>query len=195
MRTMAVCGAVLAFGVACTKTAPAGSGSTAGAATAATASSASNAPPAPDPRTGAPPTAAPEAGAVSAPSAGLTGTSWRVAGAASAAISLSSVPTITFDKPEHVAGSTGCNRFSGAATVSGASLRFGALLTTRRACAEAALMDQERRFLAALEACRSWRRTGASVRAGASGGDLELLDEGGAVVLRLEALPKNPGEE
>jgi len=135
----------------------------------------------------------PEAAAAGASPSALTGTTWRVAGAESAAVSLSSLPTITFDKPEHVTGSTGCNRFSGSATQSGASLRFGALLTTRRACAESALMDQERRFLQALEACRSWRRT--SPASGSSGGNLELLDDGGAVLLRLAAVPKNPGEE
>jgi heat shock protein HslJ len=205
MRMLAVCGAFLALGVACAKTAPTGSESTGaamGASTTHTASgaatsgatnpdAASTAARTPASGMNAPPP--PAAPAVGASSAGLTGTSWRVAGAASAAVSLSSVPTITFDKPEHVTGSTGCNRFSGSATWSGASLRFGALLTTRRACAESALMDQERRFLRAIEACRSWRRTTAA--AGSSGGDLELLDEGGAVVLRLEAAPKTPGEE
>src|SRR5262249_53576970 len=76
----------------------------------------------------------------------LAGTSWRAAELAGAAAPAPSIPTITFDSPEHVAGSTGCNRFSGKAAIEGQSLRFGPLLTTRRGCAPP-LMEQEKSFL------------------------------------------------
>jgi len=52
-------------------------------------------------------------------------------------------------------------------------------------------MEQEKSFLGALEACRSWRRTDAASGAGPGGRSLELLDEAGAVVLRLEPAPSS----
>ena len=109
--------------------------------------------------------------------AGLAGSSWRLASTASAASAPESVPTLTFDSLEHVSGTTSCNRFSGAVTFSGGSMKIGPLMTTRRGC-PSAVMEQETRFLRALEASRSYRR---------AEGALELLDESGAVVLRLAA--------
>jgi len=109
--------------------------------------------------------------------AGLAGSSWRLASTASAPSTPESVPTLTFDSLEHVSGTTSCNRFSGAVTFSGGSMKIGPLMTTRRGC-PSAVMEQETRFLRALEASRSYRR---------AEGALELLDESGAVVLRLAA--------
>ncbi len=73
------------------------------------------------------------------------------------------------------AGHGGCNRFTGGYTLDGASLRFGALAATRMACAPA-LMDQERRFFAAMAEVRGWRF---------EQGRLLLTDAGGGVLLRL----------
>lgn len=47
------------------------------------------------------------------------------------------------------AGSGGCNRIAGKATVSGEHITFGPMISTRMACAPA-IMDQESKFLAAL---------------------------------------------
>ena len=51
-----------------------------------------------------------------------------------------------------VVGSTGCNRLSGSYTRDGASLRFGPAITTKMACVDQRLNEQETRFLAALRA-------------------------------------------
>ena len=51
-----------------------------------------------------------------------------------------------------VTGSTGCNRLTGPYTKDGASLRFGPAITTRMACADPRLNEQEQRFVAALQA-------------------------------------------
>jgi heat shock protein HslJ len=51
-----------------------------------------------------------------------------------------------------VTGSTGCNRLTGPYTKDGASLRFGPSITTRMACADPRLNEQEARFVAALQA-------------------------------------------
>jgi putative lipoprotein len=82
---------------------------------------------------------------------------------------------ITFDPQGRAYGTGGCNRFTGGVTLSGASLRFGAMAQTNMACEEAA-MAQEARFHAALAATRSYR---------IEDGRLLLLDEGGAPVMRL----------
>ncbi|MGB0599732.1 MAG: META domain-containing protein [Rubripirellula sp.] len=58
--------------------------------------------------------------------------------------------TITFSKDGSVSGNTSVNRFRGAATVDGNKLSFGPLATTRRA-GPPALMQQEAKFLKAIE--------------------------------------------
>jgi heat shock protein HslJ len=65
----------------------------------------------------------------------------------------------TFGADQRVAGSAGCNRFSGTYTMEGESLSFGPLATTRMACPEP-IMEQERAFLAALESTTQFTQTG-----------------------------------
>ena len=57
--------------------------------------------------------------------------------------------------PAQVSGSTGCNRFTGSATLTGGSVLFGAVAATKMACMDAAVREQD--FLAALEVARTWR--------------------------------------
>ena len=76
-----------------------------------------------------------------------------------------------------VSGSTGCNRFVGSYESGRSRLAFGAIASTRMACPDA--MAQERAFEQALQDVRRWR---------AEDGELELLDEQGAVRLRFEAM-------
>jgi len=59
--------------------------------------------------------------------------------------------TATFGQDGTVAGSAGCNTFRGSFTVEADALSFGPLATTRMAC-PAPILEQERQFLAALEA-------------------------------------------
>ena len=77
-----------------------------------------------------------------------------------------------------VAGSGGCNRLFGAATIAGETLTFGGIGTTRMACAPA-LMDQEQKFLGALAATRTFRLDGPFLR---------FYDAGGAELVRFTAL-------
>lgn len=74
-----------------------------------------------------------------------------------------------------VSGTGGCNRIGGKATIEANRIGFSRLLSTQMACAPAA-MDQEGRFLAALDQVRAWR---------IAGDGLELLDADGAVILAL----------
>jgi putative lipoprotein len=55
-----------------------------------------------------------------------------------------------------IAGSGGCNRIAGKATISGERITFGPMISTRMACAPA-VMDQESRFLAALGDVRRFK--------------------------------------
>jgi copper homeostasis protein (lipoprotein) len=75
-----------------------------------------------------------------------------------------------------ISGFGGCNNFTGEYSVTGTSMRLGPLATTLRACAAGG--DLEARFLAALEATRSYRRYR---------NHLELYDEERNTVARLES--------
>jgi len=76
-------------------------------------------------------------------------------------------------------GYSGVNSYSGAYQSSGATLKFGPIAATRRA-GPAAAMAFESAYFKALGATRSYR---------ISGDRLELLDAGGEVRVKLEALP------
>lgn len=64
-------------------------------------------------------------------------------------------PTLRLDSGEsRASGFAGCNRFSGPYTLSGDSLSFGALVSTKMACAQG--NDVETAYLAALGTVRSF---------------------------------------
>ena len=106
----------------------------------------------------------------------LAGTAWRVEEMGSVDVSDSSRATLQFDAEGRVSGSTGCNDFTGTATIQGASLTFSPLATTRRAC-EGALMEEEQSFLAAMQSVRTFSID--------KDGRLRLLSAGGHQLLRL----------
>jgi heat shock protein HslJ len=89
----------------------------------------------------------------------LAGISWKVTSfnnsrhAVVGVLGQSSI-TLSF-KDGQVAGSAGCNNFHGTYATEGSKLRFGPLATTRRACEEP-LMAQEQQFLAALASAVTW---------------------------------------
>jgi heat shock protein HslJ len=71
-----------------------------------------------------------------------------------------------------VAGSGGCNRYNGSATLKGPQITFAPLASTMMACAPA-LMDQEMRFFAAL-----------------SKADTVSFDKTGALLIQVKGEPK-----
>jgi len=85
----------------------------------------------------------------------LGGTAWRLAdldGRPAVVGTGDAVPTLSLAAGEaRASGNGGCNQFNGAYTQSGASLRFGPLASTRRACADPAANAQETAYLRALE--------------------------------------------
>jgi hypothetical protein len=105
--------------------------------------------------------------------ASLAGTRWVLAGAAADGEGVR--PTLRFADGGRVDGTSGCNNFTGKASMSGPSVRIGPLAGTRRMCADPA-MQVESRFLKQLEAARGARMDGAT---------LVLVDEAGASLVRL----------
>jgi heat shock protein HslJ len=85
----------------------------------------------------------------------LGGSAWQLAelnGQPAAVGTGDAVPTLTFAAGEpRASGNGGCNQFSGPYTQNGASLSFGPLVSTRRACADEAANRQETAYLAALQ--------------------------------------------
>ena len=83
--------------------------------------------------------------------------------------------TLHFLEGGRVAGDTGCNRYNGSVEISGASISFGPMAGTRKACAPA-LMDQEMRFYQAVAKVVSWEV--------ADTGLLHLKDASGNTIIR-----------
>jgi putative lipoprotein len=63
--------------------------------------------------------------------------------------------TIEIASDGKITGSSGCNRFSGKAAITGDKISCGPLAATKMACAPA-VMDQENKFLRALADARRW---------------------------------------
>jgi len=89
-------------------------------------------------------------------STSLLGTSWLAEDIEQRGVIDMLQSTLTFETDVRVIGMGGCNAFFGSAKLSGEYLELGPLGSTRMACAES-IMDQEFRFLAALEAARQYR--------------------------------------
>jgi heat shock protein HslJ len=81
---------------------------------------------------------------------------------------------IQFTEDDKVGGNSSCNRFTGSYTFSETQLSFGQAASTRMACPQV-LMEQEQRFLAALARI-------AQVQL--ENGMLELTDADGALVFK-----------
>ena len=61
-------------------------------------------------------------------------------------------PTLRFSADSaRASGSGGCNSYGGTAAINGPSLQISRVISTKRACVDAALNEQETRFFRALE--------------------------------------------
>jgi Heat shock protein len=94
----------------------------------------------------------------------------------------SAVPTIAFSA-DQVSGFGSCNRFTAGYRQTGSTVSFSQLAMTAMACLDAAVMEQESSFAAALSKVTS-------VRSG--DGRLELIDSSGAVLAKLQPPPAAP---
>lgn len=106
--------------------------------------------------TGATPGGTPE----TTPPADLGGTSWRLASIGTTPVVPDAAATLTFEAGSgRLGGSTGCNNIMGTYAVDGASLAFGPIATTRRACEEP-LAALETAVLDALAGVAGWEIDG-----------------------------------
>ena len=123
------------------------------------------------------------AGCQSAPPVGadnpLVGTAWLAWDINGRGPGDKTYATLVFN-PGRISGSGGCNQFSGALAVKADAWQASDIALTRMECAPER-MKEEASFIGALEAARSHR---------IEGGVLTLLDESGAVRLRLVHLPR-----
>jgi heat shock protein HslJ len=88
--------------------------------------------------------------------------SWEVTGLRTATAISSPAPgsTLTLNLASGTAsGNAGCNSFTGGYTVTGEDLTFAALATTRKACTDPAVTQQETDYLAALGATKTFSST------------------------------------
>lgn len=100
------------------------------------------------------PVIAPVEGGV--PPRDLTVREWVVEGIEGRGVVDNSRTTLTFDAQGQIAGRAGCNRYTGGYRLQGAAFEVKGVATTRMICVPA-LMDQEARFLKALDGARTWR--------------------------------------
>ncbi|MEE4282943.1 MAG: META domain-containing protein, partial [Pseudomonadales bacterium] len=105
------------------------------------------------------------------------GVLWQVEDIDGGGIIDSSHMTLQIADDTGISGSTGCNRYFGAVVIAGSAFEADAIGTTRMACAPA-LMQQEQRFVQALQAVRRFEL---------SGDFLLLYDESQVLRLRLIA--------
>ena len=94
----------------------------------------------------------PTKAAVSAAPFSLVGTEWMLADLAGTPVIANSKASLAFPEAGRVAGNGSCNRFTGSVTISGDSLKFGALASTRMACMDGGVSAQEEAYLKALGA-------------------------------------------
>jgi heat shock protein HslJ len=116
-----------------------------------------------------------------AQSQSLAGTSWDVMNlnnGRQAVVGIVSGATLTmaFDNDGGVSGSTGCNRFTATYRAEGDTLRLSSVATTRMACPDPALAEQEQAFLRALESVATLSFEGNRL-------DLRTADDALALVL------------
>lgn len=119
------------------------------------------------------------------PATPLQGTSWSAVGVNNGrggvtSLVAGSAISARFAADGRVSGETGCNAFHGPYALDGSRLRIGPLATTRRACPDGRLTEQEAWLLAALG-----RVTTFSVE----GDELELRSEDGALQAGFRAAP------
>lgn len=105
----------------------------------------------------------------------IAGVTWLAEDIGGAGVVDNVASTLVIDAAGRASGSGGCNRFNGMAKIEDAKIAFGPLATSRKMCPPA-VMDQERKFLQALERTSSFEIEGTFLR---------LLGEDGVALLRL----------
>ncbi|HEY4977954.1 MAG TPA: META domain-containing protein [Candidatus Acidoferrum sp.] len=107
-------------------------------------------------------------------SASLVGTDWLLLDLGGTPVVPNSKASLAFLDSGRAAGNASCNRFTGSVEITGASIKFGALASTRMAGIDAALSTQEDGYLKLLGAANRYERNGDSLLIYADGADKPL---------------------
>jgi len=86
----------------------------------------------------------------------LIGSEWILADLAGTPVIANSKASIAFPELGRVAGNGSCNRFTGSVTITGDTLKFGPLASTRMACMDGGVSAQEDAYLKALGAANRY---------------------------------------
>ena len=120
----------------------------------------------------------------------LAGTEWQLVSlgppGSEANVVAGTTPTVNFGEDGRVGGSTGCNNYGGTYEVRGDTISIGRLVSTRRACLDQNANEQERRFLAALEAANRFRLSSDRLTI--------IADRGRSVLNLVSSSPSDPND-
>ncbi len=94
----------------------------------------------------------------------LVGSEWRLDAIGDARALERAPATLAFPEAGRVAGQGSCNRFFGSYTLMSDRIAFGQLGSTRMACLDAAVGEQEARYLDALQKAERVEVEGATMR-------------------------------
>lgn len=90
------------------------------------------------------------------------GVEWRAERLGTTAFDAEALPTLTVDDAGKAFGSTGCNRYTGKLTISGAKLTAGPMAQTKMFCMGPGGQN-ELRFSSAIRSATSWRLDGTAL--------------------------------
>ncbi|MFD3165420.1 META domain-containing protein [Herpetosiphon sp. NSE202] len=113
---------------------------------------------------------------VSQPGAGLTGSKWNVLQINGQALKGQQALPLSFEADGRASGHSGCNGYGGDARIDGDRLTLGPIMSTKMACADPELQQQETTLFEALEKVTSYKM---------AGDKLSLLDDSGTVMVEL----------
>ncbi len=120
----------------------------------------------------------------------LTGVKWQLSGynngvGGFVSSLITDLVTAEFSEDGSVFGSGGCNRYQASYRVDGVSMSFSPAMSTRMACSDDKIMEQETRYFALLEVVDTYKFADFQGRAG-----LEMYDENELRILSLVVAPK-----
>jgi putative lipoprotein len=105
----------------------------------------------------------------------LAGPTWRVTSIGGQPVLSGTTITAEFSTEDRVAGTSGCNRYFGSAKAEAGRIAMGPFGATLMACSPDDVMAQESRYLAALEAAKSYRVSGDELRLGPTASETTLV--------------------
>jgi len=109
--------------------------------------------------------------------ASLIGTDWVLQDLAGTPALPNAKATLAFPESGRVAGNGSCNRFTGSAEISGDTIKFGMLASTRMACMDNGVSSQETEYLKALGAAKRFELKDATLLIYAEGYEKPLRFE------------------